>query len=423
MVAEAQLFHRGGQAEQRHAAVEVQADHVELLGRQPLLVGDTQADLLEVDRAERPLDGHEPRPVAAAGPQRDRHAGAVVLHRDGGAEAGPRRGAAAAGVVHDALRHRVVAAATAERHPEAAELDLNPAGQFGLPGGAQDDAAEEVHGNGVQPQAGVDQRAAALAEPQPDAVGRDAGRRADVGAVDAEQVEHDAWCRRPAAGLVDPGGVHLEVQRGVAAGQLQAGRVGRRHRDAEQIARLGDLEGERRDLDGRGRGSQLAGHREQLGRPAVEHARQQVRVVGRRGGRFEDRALEHEPDALGAQGRVELGLHHRDAEHPAADEIQHRADGGRGHRGWGLVLVDGRRTRPVRRQHRQPADLPPAGNQLAVVGLGGRLVVQSQSGLGLPACRRVVADPDDGPDDRAVDVDRGRPDRGRPAGQTGAVDG
>jgi len=144
---------------------------------------------------------------------------------------------------------------------------------------------------------------------------------------------------------------------------------------------------------------------------SCEYARQQLRVVGRRRCRFQDRAFEHEPDGLGAKGRVQLGLHQRDAEHPAADEIQHGADRSRGHPASRLVLVDGGRAAAVRRQHGESVGLPPAGDQLAVVGLGGRLLVQTQPGLGLPA-GRIEADSHHGSDDRPVDVDLGRADSG-----------
>ena len=130
VVAEAQLVDAGGEAQQRHLAVEVEADDLQAPGRGPLLVFDAEPDLLEVHRAERPLDRQEPRAVAAAGAQRDGQAVAVVLHGHPRAEAGPRRGSAAAGVVHDAGGHGVVAATAAERHREPAELDLHPAGEL-----------------------------------------------------------------------------------------------------------------------------------------------------------------------------------------------------------------------------------------------------------------------------------------------------
>ena len=166
VVPEPQVLHRCGETEQRDVAVEIEADHLELAGREVLLVGDAEADLLEVDRAERALDRQVPRPVAAARPQRDLHALAVTLDGERGAERGPWRRPAATGVGHDALRDGVVAAAVAQRHGETGEFDFDATGEVGQVAAVHDHAAEQVHGDAVHAQARVDQRAAGLADAQ-----------------------------------------------------------------------------------------------------------------------------------------------------------------------------------------------------------------------------------------------------------------
>ena len=65
---ELQVVDRGGQAEQRDAAVEQQRDALQLV----VLVGDAEADLLDVERAEAALDREPPRAAAVAGAQRRR---------------------------------------------------------------------------------------------------------------------------------------------------------------------------------------------------------------------------------------------------------------------------------------------------------------------------------------------------------------
>ncbi len=192
VVAQPQLVDGGGQPQQRDLPVEEEADHLDLAGREVLLVGHAEPDLLQVDRTERPLDRQEPRPVTTAGAQRDGSSGAVVLHRDGRAEGRPRRRPAATRVVHDALRHGVVAPAATQRHGEPAELDLDAAGDIRLSVGAQDDAAEHVQGHRLQLQARIDQRPAGLAQAQPDAVHGDTGRRHQVRTADPQQVQDDA---------------------------------------------------------------------------------------------------------------------------------------------------------------------------------------------------------------------------------------
>ena len=126
------------------------------------------------------------------------------LHRERGAERRTGRAAAAAGVVHDALRDGVVAAAATERYREARQLELDAAGEFERVGGPEHDAAEEVHGDRVEAQPGVDERSCLLTEPDTDAVQLDAGRGRDRLSVHAEEVDDDArrgW--RPARWL-DP---------------------------------------------------------------------------------------------------------------------------------------------------------------------------------------------------------------------------
>jgi len=334
VIGQAQLVDARGKPEQRDRAVEVEADQLELAGADPLLVVDAQADLLEVDRAERPLDRHEPRPVSRPRGQGDLDPAAVVLDGQARAERRPRRCAGPAGVVDDALGDGVVAATTTERYGEPAQLDLQAAAELRVVAGAELHAAEEVDGDRVEDQAGVDEVVARLVQPDPDPAHDQSRRRHEVAPVEPQQVEgHARRLRR-----VDPGGVDLEGHDRVAAG-VEVDAVGgqRGQRDTEEADVVGEPDRERPDRDRRPRPGHLAGEDEQLPRPAVQRVADQPGGVDRRRG-IEDRSLQQLLDGLTLHLRLQLGLDLVDAEHPGADELEDGVHGGGRDPLWAGVL-------------------------------------------------------------------------------------
>ena len=243
----------------------------------------------------------------------------MALHREGRAEARRRLLGATGRVAHDPAGHLVVAARRRPHgHGETGQLELSARALHPV----DVDGDVTVHGDGIDPDERVEQRAGLLAHPHPDAVDGDAEERLRFVGQHVQQLDDEAL--RGCA--LDPGAVDLDGDRGVGVGEGEAASRLQRHRDAvERVAGRSPLrDGDGEGVDGqlRGVGGDVAGEAQEplpeLG--GVEHARVErgsdehdvLQQVPYRGA--PDRAVEERFDLCLREGQVD---HHR---HEEVDE-------------------------------------------------------------------------------------------------------